>query len=215
MIRPPLRLTTLAYAFLLKELQFENAFEDFRHPITFYGRRGALHVEAFGIDHYTDQRHRKLRDQVDIIDYRDQHDFIIRLTPKAGDDEIILARVKPERTLLETFERVSERIVDSGRNSTSERLSENDILQIPKFELSIDHTYSSLLGLHLLSPLFLTLLLMILRLLLCFLHLDNLMTQQFQEYIFQIIPFFLLLIVFFFVLLDIFLIFLRSLVLLV
>jgi hypothetical protein len=144
----------LAYAFLIKELQFQNAFEDFEDPIIFHGRDNHAPVEAFGIFKYSEVRHDKLRDQVEIIDYKNPQDFIASLKSNHPDDEIILANIAPEKTLLETFEKVNWRIARSRRYAESEPLGENDILQIPKFDLSIDHTYSSLLDLHLLNTRF-------------------------------------------------------------
>lgn len=137
----------LAYAFLMKELLFENAFEDFTNTIPFYGENNETRVRAFGISKYSDELNRKLRDQVEVIDYVNYRDFIVRLKSKHPDDEIILARVKPERTLLETYQTVNARIA----RSVPVLLVENDILHIPKFDVSIDHSYSSLLGLFLLN----------------------------------------------------------------
>ncbi len=140
-----------AYAFLMKELLFEHAFEDFKDPITFYGHTNEAQVEAFGIFKCSGQRHRKLRDQVEIIDYMNHHDFIIRLKSKHPDDEIILANVEPGRTLLATFEKVNWRIAKCRRYAKPESIGENDILQIPKFDLSIDHSYEPLLDLYLVN----------------------------------------------------------------
>ncbi len=143
--------TILAYAFLLKELQFENAFEDFKNPITFYGEVNRAPVEAFGVIKYSEARHLNLRDQVEIIDYKNPHDFIVCLKSNHSDDEIILANVEPRKTLLETYEKVDRLIDHQRRYSETEFLGKNDILQIPKFDLSFDHSYSSLKGLHLLN----------------------------------------------------------------
>jgi hypothetical protein len=141
----------LAYAFLLKELQFEHAFEDFLNPIHFEANGRRAPVEAFGVFNYSDSRHRNLRDQVEIIEYNHRREFIVGLASKHPDDEIILANVEPAGTLRETYERVNQRIARSRRDGEVECLSENDVLQIPKFDVSMNHRYSSLLGLHLLN----------------------------------------------------------------
>jgi hypothetical protein len=141
----------LAYAFMRKILEFENAFEDFENPLTFHSGDNPSKVEAFGIFNYSDDRHGSLRSQVEIIEYSHRNDFIIRLKSKHPDDEIILAMTDPGETLLETYEKVNWRIARSERYSSIDELRGNDFLQIPKIDLSIDHEYSSLLGLNLLN----------------------------------------------------------------
>ncbi len=139
----------LAYAFLRKELMFEDAFDDFLHPIHFDANGARTPVEGFGISSYSDERHSNLRDQVEIIEYKDAGNFIVGLTSKHPDDEIILAEVAPGRTLMETYEQVNRRIDRSRNGADPVTLSKNDVLQIPKFDITVNHRYSSLLGLHL------------------------------------------------------------------
>jgi hypothetical protein len=135
----------LAYAFLLKEMQFENPFEDFEHPLDFNWKDESANVEAFGFFDFDDSLHGPLRDQVEIIDYRDRRDFIVRLNAADAGDEIIIARVKPEKTLLGTYETVNARIA----RIEPEPIGERDLLMVPKIDLSIEHSYAELLGLHL------------------------------------------------------------------
>lgn len=137
----------LAYAYLIKELLFESAFEDFTNSMSFYVGNGYSKVRGFGIGKYADESHRRLRDQVEIFDYVNHRDFIVRLKSQHPDDEIILARVKPGKTLLETYRMVDAKI----EGSNPELLEEKDTLQIPKFDLSIDHSYSPVVGLFLLN----------------------------------------------------------------
>jgi hypothetical protein len=141
----------LAYAFLCKELQFEHVFEDFLNPIHFAANGRSTPVEGFGIFKYSQNHHRNLRDQVEIIDYKNMRDFIICLGSKHPDDEIILANVEPGRTLLETFEQVDRRTARSRSNGRTHSLNRNDVLQIPKLDVSMNHSYTSLLQLHLLN----------------------------------------------------------------
>jgi hypothetical protein len=141
----------LAYAFLTKELVFEDAFEGFEKPISFHGSDGDTPVGAFGVSRYSGDRHGNLQDQVEIIDYRGPGDFIVRLNSRHPDDEIILAAVEPAKTLLGTFETIDWRIARSRQLARVESLSNGDILQIPKFSISIDHSNSYLQGLHLLN----------------------------------------------------------------
>jgi hypothetical protein len=139
----------LAYAFLWKELQFANAFEDCIDPIHFNAGGGRAPVEGFGIVHYAGERHSNLRDQVEIIEYEHPGDFIVGLASTNPDDEIILANVSPGRTLLDTYEQVNRRAERARRGTGASRLGDKDVLLIPKFDVAIDHRYASLLGLHL------------------------------------------------------------------
>lgn len=138
----------LAYAFLNKNLEFENPFEDYKQPMTFYTKNGNEEVESFGVHKYSSKpEHLKIRRQVDILDYVDYRNFIIRLNSVSTDDEIILAKVTPEKNLLETFKKVDSKV----SKSRPVYLEKNDILQIPKFNLSLLHSYSSLLGVYLVN----------------------------------------------------------------
>jgi len=138
----------LAYAFLFKELDFTHDFEAFEHPASFYDRNGLTLIEAFGVSHYSDARHRKLKDQVDILHYSHMREAIVRLKSSHPDDEIILASVEPESTLLETFNKVNRQIKQCEQTLY---LGEKDVLQIPKLDLSIEHRYESLIELSLLN----------------------------------------------------------------
>ncbi len=138
----------LAYAFLNKNLRFENPFEDFKHPITFYTESGREEIEGFGIHKYSSKpEHKNIKKQVEILHYENQKNFIIRLNSKSIDDEIILAKIAPGKTVLKTFEKVNSKI--SGCRPMY--LEKNDILQMPKFNLALLHSYSSLLGVHLVN----------------------------------------------------------------
>jgi hypothetical protein len=136
----------ISYSYLKKELKFEHPFEDFRGPITFYSRDGREEVEAFGISKYGSKpEHQNLRNQVELLDYSGRNNFIIRLNALSSTDEIILAQIPPGRTLLDTIKNVESRI----SSSKSTYLQKDDVLQIPKLDLSLTHSYSSLLGVYL------------------------------------------------------------------
>jgi hypothetical protein len=73
--------------------------------------------------------------------------FIIRLESKSADDEIILACVQPEATLLKTIETVSEKV----EHVSPSPLKTGDVLQIPRLDFDVDHSFRELIGLHLLN----------------------------------------------------------------
>lgn len=138
--------TIVAFSFLNKNLDFEHSFEEYKQPMAFYTDEGRESIEGFGVYKYSSKpEHQKIKEQVEVLDYVSYRDFIIRLNSKATDDEIILAKVVPGATLLDTFKNVQARVA-AGKPKF---LGKNDILQIPKFDLAMSHSYSSLLGVHL------------------------------------------------------------------
>ncbi len=125
----------VAYAYLKKVLAFDTKFEKIAEPINF-GKTKL--VSAFGIKKYgTDDGYRKMGEQVAVFDYKNNNDFIVRLTSKSFDDEIVIAKVAPEATLLATLDAVQSRI---SKNSAV-RLKTKDVLKIPKFDFNIIHDY--------------------------------------------------------------------------
>ena len=138
--------TILAYAFLNKDMQFKNPFEDFTNPIHFVSGSRSDKVAGFGVHQYLSQpEHSQMGGQVEILEYIDKGNFIIRLKAESSEDEIVLAKVAPDATLLNTYEKINARIA----GSQPIRLQKNDVLQIPKFDLALIQSYSTLLDVHL------------------------------------------------------------------
>lgn len=124
----------LAYAYLSKDLKFEDKFENIPEPVLFNTRTP---VKAFGIIDYD----KNLADQVTIYDYNNQDDFVLGLKSSSPDDEIILAKIIPKKTLLETIDFVFSRI-QTG-NSPSD-IKAGETLKIPKLNFDIIHQYAEL-----------------------------------------------------------------------
>ncbi len=140
----------LAYAFLLKDLEFKTPFESLRNRVNFRSESGDAKVKAFGIRDFIsgNRKHRKLREQVSVLDYDQQSgEFVIGLHSKSPKDEIILAKVKPRQTLIETIQSVANTVKEAPPQS----LQDYDTLQIPKLNFDIYHKYSELLGKFLLN----------------------------------------------------------------
>jgi hypothetical protein len=131
----------LAYSYLYKNLKFPNEFESMEDPLLFYENNTPIGVEAFGIKDYSDKND-ELGDQVNIIDFINNDDFIVRLKTKSEKDELILAKVMPGDTLLETIDTVNNRVM----NGTVVSLKENDILMIPKFSFDIKNRFTELIN---------------------------------------------------------------------
>jgi len=132
----------IAYAYLHKNLKFEKEFEGLETPILFRCNSNETNVKCFGIEKYSYSKHKDLGKQVEILDYKDDSEFIIGLKSISLNDEIILGKIKPGKTLLATVKAVQER----AETRRSWPLSKGDTLQIPKFDFDIQHSYSELLG---------------------------------------------------------------------
>lgn len=143
----------LSYAYLYKDLRFEHKFESLEGPIRFQWGDNATPVSAFGIGACS-ETNRELGQQVQVSEFvpgsiygSTAQSFIIRLESKSADDEIVLACVQPEATLLKTIETVSRKV----EQASPSRLETGDVLQIPRLEFDLDHSFRELIGLHLLN----------------------------------------------------------------
>lgn len=130
----------LAYAFLFKNLKFENEFEVIEEPIKFKSNPmfDGTNVKAFGIKNYkSGSAYDKI---VNLLDYQNEDDFIIGLKSIVDKDEIILAKVSSKDSLIKTIEYVLSRI----NNKNSSILKEGETLQIPKIDFNIFHEFFDL-----------------------------------------------------------------------
>jgi hypothetical protein len=126
----------LAYAYLFKNLEFENKFEDLNsNPISF---KDGIKAQTFGIKKYSYE----IAKQVKILHYNNDDDFVLQLESKSKNDEIILAKIEPKETLLSTVDYVFEQI----KNKKPISLEKGDVLKIPKFDFDIFKKYSELIN---------------------------------------------------------------------
>ena len=139
----------IAYGFLYKNLEFPIEFEKILNPLSFQAASSTTHVKAFGIELFSHENrlHERLASQVSILDYLDDNDFVLSLTSKSKDDEIILAKIKPGKTLLDTYQAVAKRIASGKRSFIEERES----LKIPKIDFDLSHNFSEFEGKSLLN----------------------------------------------------------------
>jgi hypothetical protein len=160
----------LAYAYLEKTLRFPTTFPVFDEPLKF---SDGVAVESFGI-----YEPNPALAQVEILDYRDRDDFIIRLGDNDRDrlwydgagfsDDLILAKVPPSPTLQETVDAVLTRTTPEARRAAERALYEagrdsrrilnpklqpaEETLQIPKIALDVQQSYQVLIGKLLCNP---------------------------------------------------------------
>lgn len=132
----------IAYAFLFKNLEFPTEFEKLANPIAFTANGRETPVKGFGVQSFssTNQQHEKLSNQVAILDYKSEDDFILLLTSKSINDQIVLAKVAPNKTLLQTYATVVHRM---SKVKASE-LKDDETLRIPKVDFDLSHSFSEL-----------------------------------------------------------------------
>jgi hypothetical protein len=84
-------------------------------------------VDYFGFKLSDPNRQRNL----EVIDYRNQNDFILKVNCKDSLDEVYFAKVQNKSTLEETYRSVAERLISGSRQS----VCENDIIKIPYLKI--------------------------------------------------------------------------------
>jgi hypothetical protein len=135
-----------SYAYLYKNLQFPHEFESLEKPVHFHSRDTVTDVKAFGIEKLSDAN-KELGEQVQVIEYEREagyasapKSFIVGLESKSENDQIILACVEPEANLLQTIQKVSQKVKKASFGS----LKPDETLQIPKLDFNVDHSFSEL-----------------------------------------------------------------------
>ncbi len=128
----------IAYASLSKALSFEWAFTRSGRPLVFADQK----VAAFGIPQYRsdDPDIVKLGEQVVILDYASDDDFVLELTTDAAADRLILANVEPGTTLDDTVSAVLTRVAASQPTT----LQDAETLSIPVLDVDVSRQYSEL-----------------------------------------------------------------------
>jgi hypothetical protein len=132
----------VAYACLFKDLRFPVAFERMDDSLTFRG----VPVRAFGMANYK-PAHETMYPQVQILDYRTEDDFIIELKTKSDGDRLILAKIQPSSTILDTITNIHQRI-GQGKHEPAVRADE---MIVPRINFDILREYSELQGRRLIT----------------------------------------------------------------
>lgn len=86
-------------------------------------------------------------EQVEILYYefhKQNAQFIVELKTTRFYDELILARIDPKYTLLETYNKACD-LIENSRNEEYE-FSTNDELMVPAIDFDIKRVYSELIG---------------------------------------------------------------------
>lgn len=124
----------LAYTFLEKKLDFEYSFEKIDN-LEFNG----TNVSGFGISDIKNSESRsRLSEQVKVLYYDNEDDFIISLKGKTDNDELILAKVPQSDTLSNTLNYAL------SKSSDEMSFSSNGTLKIPRLGFDIKKNFKDL-----------------------------------------------------------------------
>ncbi|MBN2071583.1 MAG: hypothetical protein JW814_09025 [Candidatus Krumholzibacteriota bacterium] len=135
----------LAYAFLSKMLKFRVPFQEYERPMKFSGSAGSMEVHAFGISPGAQGGSADLRSQVEILEYSPKGEMIIRLETDDPEEELVLASVEPEESLIKTYEKIARKV----SAASPELIGEKDILLVPIVDFSTECSFKPLLGRYL------------------------------------------------------------------
>jgi hypothetical protein len=135
-----------ALAYLLKKLPFEQRFERLDDPVQFAAAGGTTAVRSFGVSVEGQDWERKsaMRDQVAVLDYASDDDFILSLQPKEERDVIVIAKVAPAATLRATIDAVKSRVAQS--DYYRREVTYEEPLAIPTVSLYVQRQFEELTG---------------------------------------------------------------------
>jgi hypothetical protein len=142
-----------AYAYLSKSTRFKNAFDRLKTPLKFASSKTAAEVKAFGVERFEESpsRENALCQQVSILDYQSDDDFILSLNTISKIDHIVLAKIQPEATLQATIEAVENRIKNSKLGDDERNPQQGECLKVPVVAFAAERDYSELTGKSLLN----------------------------------------------------------------
>ncbi len=122
------------FVYLEKSLPFREKFDRKDHALDFTTPAGTVKVSGFGVDQLFLSRSRDfvLSKQVTIRDFQNNDDFVLELNTLLSGDRIILAKISPEKTLLDTVTRVQSRVERGYSKSSDEsRLQDGERMMVP------------------------------------------------------------------------------------
>jgi hypothetical protein len=129
----------VAYAYLYKNLAFAVPFED--QSLFLPDQTEKDGYKAFGLpEHPAD----KMLKQIELLDYKSDNNFIVRLKTLSPDDELILAKISaPLATLQETIKATLARMA----SQPAQALASRDEFQMPKLNFDLRRNFKELEGL--------------------------------------------------------------------
>ncbi|MBW8381291.1 MAG: hypothetical protein K0M69_02050 [Youngiibacter sp.] len=132
----------LAFAFLKKSVAFAENFEKVTKGLDFKGTV----VQSFGIMEEGDAvRRGKLEEQVEILYYKNDEEFIVRLKDKDDREELYLAKLPAEDTL----EGLLEKAISLEGEPVA--MTKYDKLNVPLIAIDMRKDYETLIGQYLMN----------------------------------------------------------------
>jgi hypothetical protein len=140
----------VAYTYLFKLLKFALPFERHKQALLFQHSQQVSRVASFGSpgDKSLSGHHAsELSAQVRVHSYASPDNFVISLYPKEYGDEIVLAKLRPGRTIDETIGLVQDRIANHAVQGEDQIWNANEEpLWVPLIHLNVHRRYSELEG---------------------------------------------------------------------
>ena len=127
-----------------KSLSFNPKFNSYKGKLSF----GGQNVQSFGVSGMDSD---KLLKAVEVVYYKDDNNFIVKLFPTQKDHEIILFMTdKKFSSLIDMTQEVLNLTSSCGHENSSESdnyiINRDDIVIIPKFNFNIETNYSRIEG---------------------------------------------------------------------
>jgi len=136
------------FAYQNKDPQFAKAFYLIPRLLRFDSGDKVDSVIAFGIPYYFPPYGSEFEEAVRVIDYQ-ANQIIIEILCQSKRERLILAKINPQESLIETFKYVDS-IVEK-RSGSYGGLKSRDRIWIPLLKFDIIHSYNELSGLNLLN----------------------------------------------------------------
>jgi len=138
--------SAVSYSYLFKNLEFEHRFEKLE-----YGSRfGSIKVNGFGF-RAGRSKQPLLQDaaaQVSVHDYKNNDDFIVEIATRSMGDRLVLAKVHPGSTLVQTIAIVRERVARPPGTVPEDEVP----MEIPILDFRLIKDYEELIGKHIHCP---------------------------------------------------------------
>ncbi|MBU2651416.1 MAG: hypothetical protein KKA81_10820 [Bacteroidetes bacterium] len=137
----------ICYAGFREKISFRHPFLKHSSPYPFFYNGKYAHVKCFGISNADSMLKdlEKICRQVEIYDYKDCNDFIVKLKGKATDSELILAKIPLGKTMNQTIRDVQNRIA----HTQPRQLTGGELLVIPCINLFTENNFEELTGKYL------------------------------------------------------------------
>lgn len=129
-----------------RSLPFLEAFELLEEPLVFRSSNGEFKVDSFGDRRFDESSvQQSLRkEQITIVDFKSEDDFVVRLNTQVNEDELILAKVQPRLSLAATLEGVMQRVRSNPlEGSVGADIREGEALVVPMLTVSLIEWFSN------------------------------------------------------------------------